>query len=110
VLASFGAEHGRGTEERDGGRRWLLIERKREKGRGSAWATPHRGRRGGALARSRHTEEDSMGGGGRLAVGKARGRWRRWPVSCLPREQGSGAARVSQPGKEGAGPGPIEHC
>jgi hypothetical protein len=70
VLASFGAEHGRGTDERDGGRRWLLTERKRGKGRGSTWATPHRGRRGGALARSRHTEEDGVGG---LVAGNAHG-------------------------------------
>jgi hypothetical protein len=67
----------------------------RKEGRGPGSVTPHGG---------------GQHGGGRLAVGKARGRWRRWPVSCLPREQGSGAARVSQPGKEGAGPGPIEHC
>jgi hypothetical protein len=59
------------------------------------------------LARSRHAEED---GRGDLAADKARCRWRQWPVERLPREQGSGVARVGQPGKEGAEPGPIEQC
>jgi hypothetical protein len=34
VPASFGAEHGRRTEGRDGGRQWLLTEGKGNKGGG----------------------------------------------------------------------------
>jgi hypothetical protein len=49
VSASFGAEHGRETEERDGGRRRLLTERKRKMGRGPAWAVPRGKRRRGDL-------------------------------------------------------------
>jgi hypothetical protein len=65
VPTSFGAEHDRRTEGRDRGHRWLLTERKREMGKGPAWAAPHGGRRrGGALAWSRHAEEDGGGGAG----------------------------------------------
>jgi hypothetical protein len=108
VSVRFGAEHGRGMGGNDEGHQWLLTERKREMGRVLAQAAPHGGRRrGGALARSRHMEEDGVGG---LAVGKAHGRWRWWPVWRLPREQGSGVKHVGRLGNEGAGPSPIEQC
>jgi hypothetical protein len=44
VPVSFGAEHGRGTERRDGGR----VDRREEKWGGVARAAPRRGRRGEA--------------------------------------------------------------
>jgi hypothetical protein len=45
VPASFSAEHGRETEEIDGGHRWLLTKRKREMGRGPERAASPGGRR-----------------------------------------------------------------
>jgi hypothetical protein len=48
VPTSFSAEHGRGTEERDGGHQRLLTERQREMGGGGpVRAAPHGGRRKG---------------------------------------------------------------
>jgi hypothetical protein len=88
VLASFGAEHGHGTEGRDGGRRWLLTERKRENCEGSdvggATQRKEEGRGPGSVAPRRGGRRE-----GGLAVGKAHGRQRRWPVGRLPCKQGS---------------------
>jgi hypothetical protein len=108
VPASFLAEHGCGTEGRDGGHQWLLTERKRENGEGSG--------AGGATQRKeegRVPGSVTPRGGGRrdgLEAGKAHSRHRRWPVGRLPCEQGSAAAHVGRLGREGAGPGPIEQC
>jgi hypothetical protein len=55
-------------EERDGGRRWLLTERKREMGRGSTWAVPHEGRRRGV-----RLSATSRGGEWGLASGSCAG-------------------------------------
>jgi hypothetical protein len=66
VPVSFGAEHGCGTEGRDGRRWWLLTERKRENGEGSGT--------GGA---TRRKEE----GRGPDSVAPHRGGWRGGPGS-----------------------------
>jgi hypothetical protein len=102
VLASFGAEHGHGTEGRDGGRRWLLTERKRENCEGSdvggATQRKEEGRGPGSVAPRRGGRRE-----GGLAVGKAHGRQRRWPVGRLPREQGSERGSAEE-GGSWAGP------
>jgi hypothetical protein len=73
VLASIGAEHGHGMKERDGGRRRLLDRKKKGNGEGSTRAVSHGGRRG--QARSRHAEEDGVGGlaGDGVRTGSTRG-------------------------------------
>jgi hypothetical protein len=75
-----------------GGRRGVGVTRRAGEGEGKGdgvWG----------LARSRHAEEEGMGG---MAAGKARGRWRQWPIGRLPREAGERR-------EEGAGPVGVGH-
>jgi hypothetical protein len=108
VLASFGAEHGHGTEGRDGGRRWLLTERKRENCEGSdvggATQRKEEGRGPGSVAPRRGGRREGGRGwqSARRTAGRGGGRSGVYHVSR--------GASVDRPGKEGAGLGPIEQC
>jgi hypothetical protein len=64
VPTSFGAEHDRGIEGRDGGRRRLDQEKKGKWGGVRHGRRHMEERRGEARVRSRHMEEDGVGGPG----------------------------------------------
>jgi hypothetical protein len=95
VPVSFGAEHGRRTEGRDGGHRRLLTERKRENGEGSGTGDATRrkeeGRGPGSVT--------PRGGGRPWGPGSRQG--------ALPAEAVAGRASATRAGERGSARGPA---